>query len=151
MALRIDDIVHPSDRSTRQRLEAIPVLQPAVKAYLKFTSERVDRFQLVTQGLRLGPQQFPDVYGLLPPICAAFGIAEPELFMAAGEDNASTSGTTSVTIAVSGDLLESLKEEELRAVIAHECGHILANHVLYHSMADALASGVLAGASAIEW
>ena len=36
--LRVDDIVHPADRATRQRLEAIPVLQAAVKAYLNSLS-----------------------------------------------------------------------------------------------------------------
>jgi Zn-dependent protease with chaperone function len=130
----------------RQRLEAIPLLQAAVKAYLKYTSDRIDRFHLVTEGLRLGPQQFAGIHRLLPPICAAFGISEPELFLSGDEFNASTQGTTVATIALGGELLDSLTDDELRAVMAHECGHILANHVLYNSMAAALTSGALAAA-----
>ena len=34
-----------------------------------------------------------------------------------------------------------MDDEELDAVIAHECGHILCRHVLYHSVAEYLLSG----------
>ena len=93
---RLGDVIHPADRAMRQRLEAIPALQAAVKAYMKYTSDRTDRFQLVTQGLRLGPQQFGDIHRLLLPICAVLGMPEPELFLSGGDFDASTQGTTVV-------------------------------------------------------
>ena len=36
-------------------------------------------------------------------------------------------------------------EEELVAILAHECGHIFCRHVLYHSMASMLAAGAMSG------
>ena len=38
--------------------------------------------------------------------------------------------------------MELLNDEELDSVIAHECGHILCRHVLYHSIANYILSGV---------
>ena len=35
-----------------------------------------------------------------------------------------------------------MTEEELDAVIAHECGHILCHHVLYHSIAHYVMDGL---------
>ncbi len=35
--------------------------------------------------------------------------------------------------------MQALEERELRAVLAHECGHIACHHVLYHTMAGLLA------------
>ena len=39
-------------------------------------------------------------------------------------------------------MVELLNDEELDAVIAHECGHILCRHVLYHSLAEYVLRGV---------
>ena len=50
--------------------------------------------------------------------------------------NAWTYGDTKIYITVTSGLVELLSNEELDAVIAHECGHILCRHVLYHTMAQ---------------
>jgi Zn-dependent protease with chaperone function len=60
----------------------------------------------------------PDVRRLLPPICAAFGIAEPVLRLE------------------TGDLIDHLAPDEIEAVLAHECGHVLLGHVAYRTLFD---------------
>jgi Zn-dependent protease with chaperone function len=35
-------------------------------------------------------------------------------------------------------MVECLEDDELHCVVAHECGHIVCHHVLYHTMARAL-------------
>ena len=56
--------------------------------------------------------------------------------------NAWTFGDTKIYITITSGLVELLDNEELDAVIAHECGHILCRHVLYHSIAQYILGGV---------
>jgi Zn-dependent protease with chaperone function len=132
------DFLHPLDLSARQTLEGIPLLQSAVKTYLSVWTERRIRQELLSSAVRLGPHQVPEIYRMLPPICSAFGIAEPELYLTRGPANAVTVGHSRVAIVVYNGLLEDLAEDEIQAVLAHECGHILAQHILYRQMAVAM-------------
>ena len=51
-------------------------------------------------------------------------------------------GDTRIFITLTSNLVEMMSEEELKAIIAHECGHILCRHVLYHTVVRWLQSGV---------
>lgn len=98
----------------------------------------------MVQKIRLGPSQLPHVYGLLPPLCDALGIPEPEFYLEMNPfPNAYTYGDTRVFITVTSGLLQCMSEEEVRVVVAHECGHVFARHVLYHTMADLLLKGAI--------
>lgn len=141
----VTDFLHPQDISARQQLERVPLLQKGVKAYLSTFTDRRVRQWMMSNSLRLGPRQLPHVYRLLPPICEALGIDEPELYLTRGDANAYTVGHDRTAIVLQNGLLEDLQEEEITAVLAHECGHIMAEHILYRQMAQAL---VRAGESA---
>jgi Zn-dependent protease with chaperone function len=141
----VSDFLHPLDLAARQHLEGIPLLQVAVKRYLGSVTDRRDRQWLLASAVRLGPRQLPDIYRMLPPICDAFGIKEPELFLMRGEANAITMGHSRPAILIFNQLLEDLAEDEIQAVLAHECGHILAEHILYRQMARALTRAGQAG------
>jgi Zn-dependent protease with chaperone function len=143
----VHDFLHPLDMSARVHLEGIPLLQSATKKYLSAFGDRRYRQYLLCTAIRLGPTQLPDIYRLLPPICDAFGITEPELYLTNGEANAYTSGHTHPAIVITSLLLEALGEDEIQAVLAHECGHILAEHTLYRQMAQALLTFGQAGAA----
>lgn len=132
------DVVHPFDESAKRQLESMTGLQATVQAFMKIYSEREAHNFHLSECLRLGPKQLPEIYRLLPPICDAFGIAEPELYLAMGGVNAYTFGHTRTSIILFSELLDNLAPDEIEAVIAHECGHILLQHVLYHSMAQFL-------------
>jgi len=145
----VNDFLHPLDLSARGHLEGIPLLQPATKKYLTAVHDRRYRQYLLCSAIRLGPAQLPDLYRLLPPVCDAFGIAEPELYLTSGEANAYTVGHSHPAIVISNLLLEALAEDEIQAVLAHECGHILAQHTLYRQMAQTMLVVGQAGASAV--
>jgi Zn-dependent protease with chaperone function len=147
-AFQATDVLHPLDRAARQQLEGIPLLQSAVKKYLKLVSERRDRNWLLSNAIRLGPDQLPEIYRMLPPVCVAFGIPEPELYLMRGPANAMTMGHSRTVIVLHDQILEDLAEDEIQAVIAHECGHALCEHVLYRQMALAV-QGVGAGVGAL--
>ena len=50
--------------------------------------------------------------------------------------DAYTIGEENVSICLTSGLLEIMDDEELHAVIAHECGHIACQHMLYHTLAQ---------------
>lgn len=152
MAFHPSDFEHPTDRTARENLEQVPLLRAAVQKFMKAYDERIVRTRQMTEMLRLGPRQYPRVYRLLPPICDAFGIEEPELFLADGPLNAATFGSNKPSIVLYGGLVGALEDEEIQAVLAHECGHIVCKHVLLKSMADRLhdASRLLPFANALS-
>ena len=67
------------------------------------------------------------------------GITEPELYVYNDPMiNAYTYGETRTFIALSSSLVERMSKEELKGIIAHECGHILCRHMLYLTMYETL-------------
>lgn len=140
------DFTHPLERAARQNLEDIPLLEPTARQFLKRIHETQWRTWLLANSIRLGPRQVSDVYRYLPGICHMFGIDEPELYLMRGQANAFTVGHTKTVIVLYDQLLEDLNDDEIEAVIAHECGHIVCAHQLYRQMAQAIAgaTGLLA-------
>ena len=57
------------------------------------------------------------------------------------EPNAYTYGTEKKSITIHSGLIECLEDDELYAVLAHECGHIACNHVLYHTIGALILDG----------
>ena len=109
---------------------------------MKVFSERTFHILNMSGKVRISEQQLPRIYQMLPPICEKLGIKEPELYLELNRmPNAYTSGDSDVFVVVTSGLLEYLNDEEIRSVIAHECGHIACHHVLYHTMGQYLLSG----------
>ncbi|MCY3022717.1 MAG: M48 family metallopeptidase [Planctomycetota bacterium] len=134
-----DDFTHPLDRAALERLKSVPLFPSCVKAFMKLLPERALHGLNMANKVRLGPQQLPKIYRHLPPVCKAFGIPEPEFYLEMNPfPNAYTYGDKRVFITVTSGLVQHLEEEELRSVVAHECGHIVCQHVLYHTMAQML-------------
>ena len=140
MAVASSDFIHPEDMAALENLRAVPLFPTFTKAFVAALPEHLLHGLDLANKVRLGPDQLPDIYRLLPPICAALGVEEPGFFLEMDpEPNAYTTGDTRTFLTVTSGLVQALEERELRAVLAHECGHIACHHVLYHTMADMLA------------
>ena len=141
---RIDprDVVHPEDRAAIDNLQSMALFPAAAKAFMKAVPEDMLAGLYMVQKIRLGPNQLPRLHALLPPICGRLGIVEPEFYLEMDpRPNAYTYGDTRTFITVTSGLLQSMDEDELRTVVAHECGHVFARHVLYRTMVDLLLEG----------
>lgn len=137
MAVSPSDYIHPEDESALAQLKSVPLFGPALKLFMNVINEQFLHGMNMSQKIRLGPNQLPEIHAMLPPICEMLGIAEPELYLEMSADvNAYTQGDTAVSVTLTSALMESLEEDEVKAVLAHECGHIACHHVLYHTMAD---------------
>jgi len=140
--LNPQDFIHPEDETARRNMEAIPGFSSAVKAFLKIGMEQYFHGINMATKIRLSNKQLPNLYSKLPPICEKMGIAIPEFYLEMNPaPNAYTFGDTHIFLTITSGLVEYLDDDELNAVLAHECGHIACRHVLYHTMANMLKSG----------
>jgi Zn-dependent protease with chaperone function len=139
------DFIHPEDRAAKEQLEAIPGFTLALKTVMRAFNEQMLHGLNMAQKVRLSSRQLPQIYSKLPPICQKLGIEEPEFYLEMNPSpNAYTYGDSRIFITITSGLLEHLTDEEVEAVLAHECGHVVCRHVLYRTMADLL---LLAGSS----
>lgn len=137
------EFIHPEDAAALRQMESIPGFPAFVKSILSLGLERLQYGMNMASSVRLSERQLPEVYRHLPPICDRLGIAVPEFYLSMDPmPNAWTFGDSRIFITVTSGLLEMMDDEELDAVLAHECGHILCRHVLYHSVARYILAGV---------
>lgn len=140
--IRPAEFIHPEDEAALRQLESIPGFPALVKKVMSLGLEQLQYGVNMASSIRLSPTQLPELYNHLPPICKKLGIDEPEFYLEMNPmPNAWTFGDTRIFITVTSGLVEMMDDEELDAIIAHECGHILCHHVLYHSIAQYILKG----------
>ncbi|HEX8472838.1 MAG TPA: M48 family metallopeptidase [Pyrinomonadaceae bacterium] len=142
------EYVHPADSRALAALRTIPGIDSALKKLLSVTGESAIRVIFTASAVRVTPQQCPDLHAKLQVACTTLGVDLPELFVQQNPMvNAFTGGVERPVIVLHSALIERLTDEEVLAVIAHEVGHIHAEHVLYLTAArllEALANVALA-------
>ena len=135
------DFIHPEDAAALDALKKIPVLPVVIKTFMDLGAEQLQTGLNMASKVRLSPTQLPELYHLLPPICELLEIEEPDFYLEMSPiPNAYAFGDTQTAITITSALVEMMSEDELRGVIAHECGHIACHHMLYHTLASILAN-----------
>lgn len=126
------DYIHPADSKALAALRAIPGIDTALRQLLKVTGESAMRVMFMASAVKITPEQCPDLYVKLQIACTTLGVDMPDFFIQQNPVvNAFTGGVDKSVIVLWTGLVERLNDEELLAVIAHEVGHIHAEHVLY--------------------
>ncbi len=86
----------------------------------------------MASAIKVTPTQCPDLYAKLQIACTTLGVEMPDMFVQQNPMvNAFTGGVEKPIIVLHSALIERLNDEETLAVIAHEVGHMHAEHVLY--------------------
>ncbi len=139
------DYMHDSDRRALNDLKRIPIFDKICSKFIQLFDEKVFGITDMANKIRLSEEQVPRIYNMLPGICEKLGIEKiPPLYLELNRDpNAYTYGDKNPSITVTSGLLECLTDEEIYAVLAHECGHIACQHVLYHTMGQVILNGGL--------
>ncbi|MFN6963718.1 MAG: M48 family metallopeptidase [Pyrinomonadaceae bacterium] len=131
------DYIHPLDSKALAALRAIPGIDSALKKLLAVTGESAIRVTFMASAVKVTPKQCPDLHAKLQIACTTLGVDMPDLFIQQNPVvNAFTGGVEKPVIVLHSSLIERLSEEEVLAVIAHEVGHIHAEHVLYLTAAQ---------------
>ena len=144
MPINKNVFIHESDQAALQALQSIPGFSQVLKACMNAWNEKLMYINNMASNIRISEEQLPQYYHMLLPICEKLGIEVPDLFLELNVlPNSYTSGDTKPFIVITSGLLETLPEELIPTVLAHECGHIVCHHVLYRTMGTLILSGAL--------
>src|SRR5665213_323831 len=132
---------HPADRAATASLQSIPYLDRVVRKLIELGYERALRQAALGMSVRLGEDQLPKLWRLQERAYRTLDLDPvPDLYLtqvpfgnplAAAVPNAFAIGAGQPIVVVQASLVELLNEEQLYAVLAHEAGHVLSDHVLY--------------------
>jgi Zn-dependent protease with chaperone function len=132
---------HPADRAATASLQSIPYLDRVVRKLIELGYERALRQAALGMSVRLGEEQLPKIWRLQERAYRTLDLEPvPDLYLtqvpfgnplAAAVPNAFAIGAGQPIVVVQAGLVELLNEEQLYAVLAHEAGHVLSDHVLY--------------------
>ncbi len=153
------EYVHPADSKALAALRAIPGIDTALRKLLAVTGESAIRVMFMASAVKVTPKQCPDLHAKLQIACTTLGVDMPELYIQQNPTvNAFTGGVEKPIIVLHTSLIERLSDEETLAVIAHEVGHIHAEHVLYltaarliEALANASIARIIPGAEIIKF
>src|SRR5580698_10919698 len=120
------------DRESRIAFESTKPVMMAVEASVRLF-KKLGQHQLLGNAVKVSQRQFPRIHRVTETAAGVLGIAPPQVFIVNSPTlNAATFGTNDDSfIVVHSALVDHYSEEELLAVIGHECGHIHNSHVAY--------------------
>jgi len=156
--LHKNEYIHESDAKALAALKQIPGVDSALKKFLAWTGESAIRVAFMASAVKVTPKQCPDLHAKLQIACTTLGVEMPDMYVQQNPQvNAFTGGVEKPIIVLHSALIERLNDEETLAVIAHEVGHIHAEHVLYltaarliEALINVSAARLLPGSEAIK-
>ncbi|MEU6315758.1 M48 family metallopeptidase [Streptomyces sp. NPDC047014] len=127
---------HPADRSALVALRKLTGFDTVFKAVSGLLPERSLRLLFLSESVRVGETQFPELYAMLRDACYILDLEKvPQMYVQQDpRPNAMCIGLDEPIIVVTTSLVELLDEEEMRAVVGHEVGHALSGHSVYRTI-----------------
>jgi Zn-dependent protease with chaperone function len=131
---------HPADRAATAALKSIPVLDTVVRKLSEWQFERALVQDLLGNAIKVSENQLPELWASYQAMSRVLDMPnEYSVYVGTGVfGGASAIGSSRPILAVDSILLGRLGPGEQRAVLAHELGHILSDHVLYMSILQVL-------------
>lgn len=127
---------HPADRAALQSLRSVPGFDEVVRKIYGFIGERGVRLLFQADAVRVGPKQFPRLNELFTDVVTTLDWEpRPDLFVSQTPFvNAGAFGMDRPFIVINSGALKLLDDDEMRALLGHELGHVMSGHVLYHTI-----------------
>jgi Zn-dependent protease with chaperone function len=128
---------HPADRAALNTLRAIPGFDEVVRKVAGFFGERGIRQLFLGDAVKVTASQRPRINAMWTEVLETLDWpTRPELYVTQTPiANAMAVGFDEPFVIVHSGLLEILDDEELRAVLGHELGHIMSGHTTYSTIA----------------
>jgi Zn-dependent protease with chaperone function len=123
---------HPGDRAATAALRSIPFLETAIQKLTEYSYERSLLQFYLGNSVRLGPDQLPDIWSSYLSVLDTLDMPQQYgLYISQTPfANAFTIGTKAPLIILNSGIVSLLEQNELRAVLAHEVGHVLSGHTV---------------------
>lgn len=133
--MKAKDIMHPEDAKALAVLKKIPFIDDICRETLMLAGESIFRGENLAMMVRVTERCMPELHREMKEVARSVGIDMPELYVYNSPVmNAYTYGETKPFVCVSSSVVEKLNSEERKSILAHECGHILCQHLLYDSV-----------------
>lgn len=128
---------HPLDRQAEQALRSLPGFDLVARKFVEFFAERPQFVYLMGNTIQVGPRQYSSIYQIFRDCVRDLDIyPEPALFVDQNaQANSYALGQDNPYIVINTGILDLLDSSELRAVLAHELGHIKCGHTILIQMA----------------
>jgi Zn-dependent protease with chaperone function len=127
---------HAADRAALQSLRSVPGFDEVVKKVYAFFGERGIRLLFQADAVRVGATQFPRLNQLYTDVVTTMDWPRrPDLFVSQTPFvNAGAYGMDQPFIVINSGALKLLDDDEMRALLGHELGHVMSGHALYHTI-----------------
>jgi Zn-dependent protease with chaperone function len=128
---------HPLDSQAEQALRNLPGFDLIARKFVEFVYERPQLVYLMGNAIQVGPRQYSTIYQIFRECVRDLDIyPEPALFVTQNpQANSYALGRENPFIVINTGILDLLDEVEIRAVLAHELGHIKCGHTILIQMA----------------
>ncbi len=134
--IHADAFVHDADRAALEALRGVPGLDAVARKLASGSIERKFHAIHSRTAVRLGPTQYPTLYGMVEEACEILDLEVPDTYVSGHfQVNAYAFGFQKYTLTLNAGLVDQMDDEQVLAVIGHELGHILCDHMLYKSLA----------------
>jgi Zn-dependent protease with chaperone function len=128
---------HPLDRQAEQALRSVPGFDLVAGKFVEFMYERPQTIYHIGNSIQVSHRQYATIHRIFRECIADLDVQpEPTLFVSQNPAaNSYALGKDHPYIVINSGLLDLLTEEEIRAVLAHELGHIKCGHTTLIQMA----------------
>ncbi len=131
-----DRFLHPSDKSALAAFKSLPGVNTITKKIMEGVIEKAYIGNAFATKIEVNDRQYPHIFRAFLITCEKLSVKKiPLLFVELNPvPNAYTyGGVKEQFITLTSGLVEMLSEDELQVAIAHELGHIICEHPLYHT------------------
>jgi Zn-dependent protease with chaperone function len=128
---------HPLDRQAEEALRNLPGFDLIARKFVEFVYERPQLVYLMGNTIQVGPRQYSTIYQMFRECVRDLDVyPEPALFVEQNpQANSYALGQENPYIVINTGILDLLEPSEIRAVLAHELGHIKCGHTILIQMA----------------
>ncbi|MEG3937938.1 MULTISPECIES: M48 family metallopeptidase [unclassified Microcoleus] len=137
--LKADQFRHPLDLAATNSLKQLPGLDLMVRQLLGQLGEQFFRLENLASSVQVGENQLPHLHQLLLDACKTLDLEVPQLYVRQHPmPNAYTFAMRGKQpfVVMHTSLIDLLTDEEVKAVIAHELGHLKCEHGVYLTLAN---------------
>jgi Zn-dependent protease with chaperone function len=127
---------HPADRGALSALRELRGFDDVVKTFFGMWNERGFRLMFLAGAIRVDHRQYPRVYQRFAEAASTLDVAElPELYVTQNPlINGQAIGLDRPFIVITTGAVEKLDDDELRALLGHEIGHVRSGHAVYKTI-----------------
>ncbi|HEU4347320.1 MAG TPA: M48 family metallopeptidase [Actinoplanes sp.] len=127
---------HPADRGALTALRELRGFDDVVKAFFGMWNERGFRLSFLAGSIRVDHRQYPRVYQRFTEAASTLDVTElPEVYVTQNPIiNGQAIGMSRPFIVITTGAVERLDDDELRAMLGHEVGHVLSGHSVYKTI-----------------